>query len=302
MNASSAAVARPLNAFSRPARRQHLGAPGSAAAFLVGRRHAHGRRIGAQHGVGRQHRSSRSKSPSRDAARKALTSSRFWRRSFAARPRRARGVARGWRAVGRRRRRRRWARSPPEDSRTGHCSNEGEPLLRASMSRTTAARAIASANANLVSGVEPAGTVSTATPAGARARAARAQHVQTDARDDVVSQPPGSRRHHVRATDLQPGLLHGVVDSAGRAQHPVRHARRCAGFRRISSLASCLSSIVCIHPSTNTSRRPNFHRAASRAAGMRAGQRNRRLHAVRLVYGESTHALAEVSPDRTPSA
>ena len=56
MSAGSAAVARPWKACATCGGAPHLGREGGAAPVPVGRRHAHGRGVGAQHGVGRQHR------------------------------------------------------------------------------------------------------------------------------------------------------------------------------------------------------------------------------------------------------
>jgi hypothetical protein len=61
------------------------------------------------------------------------------------------------------------------------------------------------------------------------ARAARAQHVEADARDDR-RQPAAEVRDAVgmRALQPEPGLLDGVLGLTGRAEHPVRDCEQVA--------------------------------------------------------------------------
>jgi hypothetical protein len=63
------------------------------------------------------------------------------------------------------------------------------------------------------------------------ARAARAQHVEADARHDR-GQPAAEVRHAVglRALHPEPRLLDGVLGLTGRAEHPVRHCEQVAAM------------------------------------------------------------------------
>ena len=195
--------------------------------------------------------------PPRAAARKASTTSR-WRGEVGVGRRRrrpGRAGARGSRAG---------APRPASGPTIGAISSNGTANMSCSTnasrsagcsvsSTTSSARPTESASSASCSGSTPSSrlTIGSGTwgPSGSsRARLARAQHVEADARDDG-RQPAAEVLDAARvgAAEAQPGLLHGVVGLAHRAEHPVGH-RAQVGPVGLELLRQVVALVHSSHP------------------------------------------------------